>query len=82
MIRSSIPRVNVLGIGIHAVNMPIALREVNAALDQPGAVGYVTVTGVHGVMESQDDPCLKLIHNRSFLSIPDGIPMVWMGSAG
>lgn len=79
MIRSSIPRVNVLGIGIHAVNMPIALREVNAALDQPGAVGYVTVTGVHGVMESQDDPGLKLIHNRSFLSIPDGIPMVWMG---
>ncbi len=77
--QSHIPRANVLGVGINAVNMESALREVNAALDQPGTVGYVTVTGVHGVMESQDDPKLKAIHNRSFLSIPDGIPMVWMG---
>ncbi len=77
--QSHIPRANVLGVGINAVNMESALREVNAALDQPGTVGYVTVTGVHGVMESQDDSKLKVIHNRSFLSIPDGIPMVWMG---
>lgn len=76
---SSIPRANVLGVGIHAVNMESALQEVNMALDRPGTVGYVTVTGVHGVIESQDDPSLQIIHNRSFLSIPDGIPMVWMG---
>ena len=76
---SSIPRANVLGVGIHTVNMESALREVNAALDRPGTVGYVTVTGVHGVMESQEDPALQIIHNRSFLSIPDGIPMVWIG---
>lgn len=76
---SSIPRANVLGVGIHTVNMESALQEVNSALDRPGTVGYVTVTGVHGVMESLDDRDLQVIHNRSFLSIPDGIPMVWMG---
>lgn len=77
--KSTLPRVNVLGVGIHAVNMSSALREANDALMSPGTVGYVTVTGVHGVMESQDDPSLLAIHNQSFLSIPDGIPMVWMG---
>ena len=76
---SSLARVNVLGIGISDVNMGTALSEVEAAADTPGLLGYVTVTGVHGVIESQTDPELQRIHNTSFLSIPDGIPMVWMG---
>jgi len=78
---SPIPRVNVLGIGINDVNMGTALAEVEMAADTPGVLGYVTVTGVHGVIESQSDVELQRIHNGSFLSIPDGIPMVWMGRA-
>jgi N-acetylglucosaminyldiphosphoundecaprenol N-acetyl-beta-D-mannosaminyltransferase len=77
--QSSIPRADVLGVGISAVNMSSAIRAVSQAVDRPGFVGYVTVTGVHGVMESQDDDALKNIHLGSFLSIPDGIPMVWVG---
>lgn len=76
---SSIPRVNVLGVGINDVNMGSALTEVEQAADTPCLLGYVTVTGVHGVIESQADVALQRIHNRSYLSIPDGIPMVWMG---
>jgi N-acetylglucosaminyldiphosphoundecaprenol N-acetyl-beta-D-mannosaminyltransferase len=76
---SNIPRANVLGVGISAVNLDAVIAEVDRAVDAPATLGYVTVTGVHGVMESQDDPELKKIHNRSFLSIPDGIPMVWIG---
>jgi N-acetylglucosaminyldiphosphoundecaprenol N-acetyl-beta-D-mannosaminyltransferase len=30
-------------------------------------------------MESQDDPALREIHNRSGLTVPDGVPMVWAG---
>jgi N-acetylglucosaminyldiphosphoundecaprenol N-acetyl-beta-D-mannosaminyltransferase len=40
---------------------------------------YVCFTGVHGVMESQSDEALRLIHNRSGLTTPDGMPMVWAG---
>jgi N-acetylglucosaminyldiphosphoundecaprenol N-acetyl-beta-D-mannosaminyltransferase len=76
---SDIPRTNVLGVGINDVTLGSALNEVEKAVSVPGTVGYVTVTGVHGVIESQDDPALKRIHNLSFLSLPDGIPMVWMG---
>lgn len=74
-----IPRVNVMGVGIHAVNFSSALSAALWAARTPGVRGYITATGVHGVIESQDDPALKAIHNRSLLSMPDGAPMAWVG---
>jgi N-acetylglucosaminyldiphosphoundecaprenol N-acetyl-beta-D-mannosaminyltransferase len=44
---------------------------------EAGKRHYVCVTGVHGVMESQDDEELRDIHNRAGLTTPDGMPMVW-----
>ncbi len=41
--------------------------------------GYICVTGVHGVMEAQDDAAFKKILNDAFLCTPDGMPMVWAG---
>lgn len=74
----NIARVNVLGVGISALNLPLAAQAVDDALREKRK-GYICVTGVHGVMESQQDAELKRIHNRSFLTTPDGMPMVWMG---
>ena len=71
-------RSNVLGVGISPLNVPLAADLVSEAAARPGFTGFVTVTGVHGVMESQRDPELRHIHNRSFLSTPDGMPMVWL----
>ena len=73
-----IPRVNVLGVGISALNLSLATQAVDDALREKRK-GYICVTGVHGVMESQQDAELKRIHNHSFLTTPDGMPMVWMG---
>ncbi len=72
------PRVNVLGVGISVLNLDTAVATLAHAL-AAGQRGYVTVTGVHGVIESQDDAELRRIHNASLLSTPDGMPMVWMG---
>lgn len=74
-----LPRANVLGVGIHAIDMPTAVSTIIDAARTAGLAGYVTVTGVHGVMESYDDPELRAIHNRSFLTVPDGTPTVWVG---
>jgi N-acetylglucosaminyldiphosphoundecaprenol N-acetyl-beta-D-mannosaminyltransferase len=71
-------RINVLGVGISEINYRAALEQIRAAI-AARRKGYVTVTGVHGVSESQTDPELRDIHNASFLSTPDGMPMVWMG---
>ena len=74
---NSPPRVNVLGVGISVLNLDSAVATLRAAL-AAGRRGYVTVTGVHGVMESQEDEALRLIHNQSLLTTPDGMPMVWL----
>lgn len=73
---TAIPRFDVLGVHISAVNMVGALDAITRWIDD-GQRQYVCVTGVHGVMESQRDPQLRLIHNRSGLTTPDGMPMVW-----
>jgi N-acetylglucosaminyldiphosphoundecaprenol N-acetyl-beta-D-mannosaminyltransferase len=69
-------RVDVLGVGISAIDPTDALGEVTRWIDN-GLQHYVCVTGVHGVMDSQGDPELLRIHNESGLTTPDGMPMVW-----
>ena len=72
-------RVNVLGTGISVLNLGLAKTILAEASANPSHTGYVTITGVHGVMESREDAALQAIHNESFLSTPDGMPMVWLG---
>ena len=72
------PRVNVLGVEISVLNLDSAVAALAAAVAADRR-GYVCVTGVHGVMESQTDPELRRIHNASLLTTPDGMPMVWAG---
>ena len=71
-------RINVLGVGVSAIDMQEALR-LSDALIQSNGRGYICVTGVHGVMVAQQDQEFRDIQNRSFLTTPDGMPLVWMG---
>jgi N-acetylglucosaminyldiphosphoundecaprenol N-acetyl-beta-D-mannosaminyltransferase len=71
-------RVNVLGVGISALNLPTA-RDAIAGAVRDRRKGYICVTGVHGVMEAQTDAAFRRILNGAFLCTPDGMPMVWMG---
>ena len=71
-------RVNVLGVGISVLNLHSALDAIAAAV-RDRRKGYICVTGVHGVMEAQDDEAFKAILNGAFLCTPDGMPMVWAG---
>jgi N-acetylglucosaminyldiphosphoundecaprenol N-acetyl-beta-D-mannosaminyltransferase len=63
---------------VSAVDMNSALDEITRWIEAR-TPRYVCFTGVHGVMESQGDEALRLIHNRSGLTTPDGMPMVWAG---
>jgi len=73
-------RCNVLGVRVSAINMEEAVRLADLHI-QTGRSGYVCVTGVHGVMEAQSDRDFGLILNRSTITTPDGMPMVWVGHA-
>ncbi|RMF26233.1 MAG: glycosyltransferase [Chloroflexi bacterium] len=71
------PRVNILGVGISAINMAIALRIIEGWISR-GEPHYVCVTPVHSVMECQRDPELRRIYNASGMTTPDGMPLVWL----
>jgi N-acetylglucosaminyldiphosphoundecaprenol N-acetyl-beta-D-mannosaminyltransferase len=71
-------RANVLGVGISAISMADAVHYSDKFL-QTDARGYICVTGVHGIMEAQDDEEFRHILNSSFLTTPDGKPTVWVG---
>jgi N-acetylglucosaminyldiphosphoundecaprenol N-acetyl-beta-D-mannosaminyltransferase len=71
-------RVNILGVGVSCLNMEEAIELISEAIADRRKE-YICVTGVHGIMESQADEELRRIHNRSFLTVPDGMPTVWLG---
>lgn len=71
-------RINVLGVGVSAVSMEQALTRIDAWIARRHP-NYICVTGVHGVMESQQDEDLRQIHNHAGMVVPDGMPLVWLG---
>ena len=71
-------QVNVLGVGVHAVNMRSVASMLGARI-RSGGKGFVCLTGVHGIMEAQKYPEFKAILNGSLLTTPDGVPTVWVG---
>jgi N-acetylglucosaminyldiphosphoundecaprenol N-acetyl-beta-D-mannosaminyltransferase len=71
-------RANVLGVGVHAIDIEDAVGLIQDALAE-GRKGYVCLTGVHGVMEAQRGPDFGRTLDRALLVAPDGMPMVWVG---
>ena len=71
------PRGNILGVGVSAINMPQALQAIEGWMDAR-TPQYVCVTPAHAVMECHDHPELKSIYNQSGLTTPDGMSIVWL----
>jgi N-acetylglucosaminyldiphosphoundecaprenol N-acetyl-beta-D-mannosaminyltransferase len=73
-----IPKFNVLGVAMSAMDVPTATNAVleSCARKQKG---YVCVTGVHGVTEAQKDEDFRRTLNGAFLNTCDGMPLVWVG---
>ena len=70
--------VNILGVPIAAVNIDQVGDRIEDWIRE-GARKFVTVTGVHGIMESQYDEEMKCIHQAASMCVPDGMPTVWIG---
>lgn len=75
---AQVPRTNILGVGINALNMDDAIR-LSETLIRAGGKGYICITDVHCVIEAQSDAAFRTILNNSFMTTPDGMPLVWTG---
>src|SRR5688572_26451911 len=76
-----VPRYNVLGIGVSALTLA---RTRDLVLGTRGGArhGYICLGTAHGFTEAQRDPDLRRIYNESWLTTPDGMPLVWLGPPG
>jgi N-acetylglucosaminyldiphosphoundecaprenol N-acetyl-beta-D-mannosaminyltransferase len=77
MISGPIARLDVLSVQVSAVDIPTAITEIDRWI-RHGRRSYVTLTGVHGVMESVRNETVREAHNAAGLVLPDGMPLVWL----
>jgi N-acetylglucosaminyldiphosphoundecaprenol N-acetyl-beta-D-mannosaminyltransferase len=74
-----LPSFRLLGVKVHAVQIPDAIVQMEEWIREHDACHYVAVTGMHGVMEAQHDLLFKKILNTADLVVSDGMPLVWAG---
>ena len=70
-------RVNLLGVGISAINMTQAVEAIEEWIIQRQQ-HYVCITPAHALMDCYFEPELRLIFNNSGLTTPDGMAIVWL----
>jgi N-acetylglucosaminyldiphosphoundecaprenol N-acetyl-beta-D-mannosaminyltransferase len=75
----AIPEFRVLGVRVSAVQIPDVVGLMEQWIERRETGRYVTVTGMHGVSEAQENVEFKRILNRADLVVPDGMPLVWLG---
>src|SRR5688500_8485704 len=77
----SVPRYNVLGVGISALTLAQTRDFILAGHGQRPR-GYICLGTAHGLTEARRDPQLRRIYNDALLTTPDGMPLVWLGPPG
>jgi N-acetylglucosaminyldiphosphoundecaprenol N-acetyl-beta-D-mannosaminyltransferase len=72
-----IPRANILGVGVDAINMDITLDTIDHWI-HTRENNYICLTIVYSVMLCQRDEKLRNIFNSAGLVAPVGMPLVWL----
>ena len=72
------PRFNVLGSAISALSLDEATRLVLSARDKK-KLGHICCATAYNTNLALADPALRTAYNTSFLTTPDGMPLVWLG---
>jgi N-acetylglucosaminyldiphosphoundecaprenol N-acetyl-beta-D-mannosaminyltransferase len=72
------PRINILGVGIHAVDLKKTVSMVLSWIDS-GESYYMSHCNVHTIMSCERNPLLGQAVRGADLVVPDGMPLVWIG---
>jgi N-acetylglucosaminyldiphosphoundecaprenol N-acetyl-beta-D-mannosaminyltransferase len=78
MEKSNLKTFKVLGVKINAISIFQGVCTIKRWIERVDQ-NYVCVTGVPGILECQHDNDLRAVHNSSGLTVPDGMPLVWIG---
>ncbi len=73
----SVPRVNILGVGVTVVSLPEAIATLEKWREERRR-DYVCCVPVHGLVTAQRDSAIRSAINRAGLVTMDGMPLVWL----
>lgn len=68
----------ILGVKINVLTINSLFQEINRWIKEDNS-NYIVLTGVHGIIEMQNNKELLEINNNAGLVTPDGMPTVWYG---
>ena len=71
-------RYDVVGTRVDAVDPAATLDEITRWI-RGGERRYVAFANVHGIMEASRDPAVRRAYDEAGLTVPDGMPLVWLG---
>ncbi len=71
---------HVLGVNVSVGTLESTHAQILSWIEQDER-HFVTITGAHGIIESQRDSKLLDIHNQAGMVTADGMPLVWMSRA-
>jgi len=70
---------SVLGVRVDAVQIPDVISRIAAWVEERRKGNYIAVTGMHGVVEAQQNQAFNAILKQASLVVADGMPLVWIG---
>lgn len=70
-------RVNILGVGVSAVNMEMAVSRIDGWIERREP-NYVIAVPAHCIVECLRSEKLRKIYNRAGMVTPDGMPIAWI----
>lgn len=68
----------ILGQPVHPVSRERATQLLLDRAQRPGPGAFVCLTNVHTTVESRRSAALRAACESAFLSVPDGMPLVWI----
>jgi N-acetylglucosaminyldiphosphoundecaprenol N-acetyl-beta-D-mannosaminyltransferase len=71
-------QIDIAGVRVDAVNMGQALHRIEKLI-QARDRAYVCLAAVHSVLACHEDKGLRQVFNASAMTLPDGMPLVWLG---
>jgi N-acetylglucosaminyldiphosphoundecaprenol N-acetyl-beta-D-mannosaminyltransferase len=74
---AELERVNILGVGVSAINMNQALDQIDSWI-KSNSRQYVCVCPVHSIMECRRSAEVRAVFNAAGMVTPDGMPVVWV----
>jgi N-acetylglucosaminyldiphosphoundecaprenol N-acetyl-beta-D-mannosaminyltransferase len=72
-----IPKVNILGVPVAAIDMPTARAVISESISA-GTQHIICIANTHTVMQTQHDSAFRAIYEQALLITPDGMPLVWL----